>query len=74
MERYRFFTDGDSQVDGFFDKLENKAKELGSITITRISPSEVLIEGEYDPILELMFWLTEDESNLKKVRYLRWEE
>ncbi len=53
----------------FLKELEEKADELGAISITPVSELEVVFEGEYDPIIKLIEWVMKEHR--KNVGYLK---
>ncbi len=70
-ERYRLLIQGDSQDNGYLEELKKQAEDC-AVTITSISPSEMVIEGENRALAKLFLWLL-DASRLEKVRYLKSE-
>lgn len=69
-ERYSLLIEGDLKEESFLDEAEKKAKNCGDVTVSCVSQSELVIEGENGALTKFFIWLLSG-SYLKKVRYLK---
>jgi hypothetical protein len=54
--------------NGFFDILNKEAKSFGVFKITKVSESEIILEGKNKPITQLCVWVLK--KHLAKVKHL----